>query len=211
MQEKPKLSLAVISDYICRFCYIGYLRLEKLRAHHDPAVNWALVEIHPESPVDGKPVETIGYSRQQLDRLLSELGELAHAEGVTLSPHTFTTNSHLALLLAEVTKQQGAEVFYTLHRRLFESFLIEAWNIGDTRVSRALAQECGVSEDTVNQAWSNPTHEQRLQQNMVAAIQNGVTGTPTFLIGDEQLTGTVSVDALMNAAKLSLDGANAHV
>ena len=69
--DKPALRLAVLSDYICPFCYIGYLRLEKLREHFELAVNWVLVEIHPESPVEGKPVED-------------------------LAPHTFTTNSRKA-------------------------------------------------------------------------------------------------------------------
>lgn len=209
MQEKPRLQLAVLSDYICPFCYIGYLRLEKLRAHYDLAVNWALVEIHPESPPEGKPVEDLGYSKQRLDGMLGELGEMARAEGVELSPHTFTTNSHKALLLAEASKQQGAAVFYRLHRRLFESFLVEAQNIGDTGILTALAKECGVAAQTIERAWSDPAYEQRLQQNLAAAVQNGATGTPTFFIGDRQLTGAVSVDALMNAARHSLESAGA--
>lgn len=209
MQEKPRLQLAVLSDYICPFCYIGYLRLERLRQHYDLAVNWALVEIHPDSPAEGRPVEELGYSRQHLDGLLGELGELARAEGVELSPHTFTTNSHKALLLAEASKQLGAEVFYGLHRRLFESFLVEAKNIGDTGVLSALADECGVPGETVERAWSDPAYEQRLQQNLAAAVQSGATGTPTFFIGDKQLTGAVSVDALMKAARISLEGTGA--
>jgi predicted DsbA family dithiol-disulfide isomerase len=209
MQEKPTLQLAVLSDYICPFCYIGYLRLERLRPHYELAVNWALVEIHPESPAEGMPVEKLGYSKPRLDSMLGELGEMARAEGVELSPHTFTTNSHKALLLAEASKQQGAEVFYALHRRLFESFLVEAQNIGDTKVLTALAEECGVPAEIVENAWSEPTYEERLQQNLAAAVQSGATATPTFFIGDRQLTGAVSVDALMNAAQLSLEGAGA--
>ena len=98
--DKPALRLAVLSDYICPFCYIGYLRLEKLREHFELAVNWVLVEIHPESPVEGKPVEDLGYPQTKLDSMLGELGDMAQAEGVTLAPHTFTTNSRQALLLA---------------------------------------------------------------------------------------------------------------
>ena len=209
MQEKPRLHLAVLSDYICPFCYIGYLRLERLREHYELAVNWALVEIHPESPAEGKPVEDLGYSKQRLDGMLGELGEMARAEGVELSPHTFTTNSHKALLLAEASKQLGADIFYTLHRRLFESFLVEAQNIGDTEVLSALAEECGVPAETVENAWSNTAYEERLQHNLAAAVQSGATGTPTFFIGDKQLTGAVSVDALMNAARLSLESTSA--
>jgi len=207
MQPKPQLQLAVLSDYICPFCYIGYLRLERLREYYELAVNWALVEIHPESPSEGRPVEDLGYPPERLDNMLGELGEMARAEGVELSPHTFTTNSHKALLLAEASKQQGAETFYTLHRRLFESFLVEAKNIGDTDVLTTLAEECGISAATVEQAWSDPSYEEVLQQNLAAAVQNGATGTPTFFIGDKRLTGAVSVNALKSAAQLSLASA----
>ncbi len=204
MTDKPHLKVAVLSDYICPFCYIGYLRLEKLRAHYDLAVNWVLVEIHPDSPAEGKPVEQLGYSKPHLDGLLGELGELAREEGVALSPHTFTTNSHRALLLAEASKSLGAEVFYTLHRRLFETFLVENRNIGDPEVLRSLAAECGIPAQTVALAWSQPDYEQRLQRNLAAAVNNGATGTPTFFIGEQRLTGAVSVETLLAAAKRSL-------
>jgi len=204
MTDKPRLQLAVLSDYICPFCYVGYLRLEKLRAHYDLAVNWALVEIHPDSPAAGKPVEELGYSQARLDSLLDALGEMAREEGVTLSPHTFTTNSHRALLLAEASKQHGAGVFYRLHRRLFESFLVEGHNIGDPAVLRSLAAECGVPDETVEQAWHDPGYAQRLQRNLAAAVRTGATGTPTFFIGEQRLTGAVSVDSLLEAARAAV-------
>ena len=200
MTDKPRLKLAVLSDYICPFCYIGFLRLEKLRSHFDLAVNWALVEIHPESPAAGKPVEELGYDRPHLDRLLGELADLARSEGVELAPHTFTTNSHQALLLAEASKQHGAGLFYRLHRRLFESFLVEGQNIGDAAVLQRLAEECGVPRETLEQAWNDPVYEQRLQNNLAAAVQNGATATPTFFIGDRQLSGAVPVSELMIVA-----------
>lgn len=199
--EKPALRLAVLSDYICPFCYIGYLRLEKLRKHFELAVNWALVEIHPESPAEGKPVAELGYPETKLDHMLGELGEMAQAEGVELAPHTFTTNSRHALLLAEASKQHGADVFYPLHQRLFESFLVENKNIGDKEVLQSIAGACGVPADTVKQAWTDPTYTDTLKNNMTAAIRNGATGTPTFFIGQEVLTGAVSDAALLAAAR----------
>ncbi len=199
--EKPGLRLAVLSDYICPFCYIGYLRLEKLREHFELAVNWVLVEIHPETPVEGKPVEQLGYPQKKLDNMLGELDEMAQAEGVTLAQHTFTTNSRKALLLAEASKQHGADVFYPLHQRLFESFLVENRNIGDTDVLKSIADECGVPTATVEQAWSDPAYADTLQKNLSAAVQNGATGTPTFFIGNEILTGAVSDAALLAAAR----------
>ena len=121
-------------------------------------MNWALVEIHPDSPAEGKPVEELGYSKARLDGLMGTLAEMARAEGVEPSPHTFTTNSRKALLLAEASKTLGADVFYHLHRRLFESFLVEGRNIGDSAVLENLAdvaRRSGVDPAIVH--WSGPT------------------------------------------------------
>jgi predicted DsbA family dithiol-disulfide isomerase len=201
MNQKPALKVAVISDYICPFCYIGFLRLEKLREYFELAVNWALVEIHPENPAQGKPVEQLGYSREKLDSMLGELGELARAEGVTLSAHTFTTNSRKALLLAEAAKQLGADIFYHLHRRLFEAFFVEGQNIGDTAVLESLAAECKVPAEIVQKAWNDPLYSDRLDQNLQAAVRCGATATPTFFIGEQRLTGAVQTEALLSAAR----------
>lgn len=205
MTDKPRLQVAVVSDYICPFCYIGFLRLEKLRPDYDLTVNWAMLEIHPDTPAEGKPVEALGYSRPQLDSLLENLDSLAQEEGVRLAAHSYTTSSHRALLLAEAGKRLGAAVFYRLHRRLFETFLVEGRNIGDPTVLEALAHECGVPPATLEDAWSNPEYEQRLQRNLAAAVHNGVTGTPTFFIGEQRLTGAVPVEALRRAARAAAE------
>jgi predicted DsbA family dithiol-disulfide isomerase len=180
--------------------------LEKLREYFELAVNWVLVEIHPENPAEGKPVAELGYPETKLDNMLGKLGEMARAEGITLAPHTFTTNSRQALLLAEASKQHGADVFYTLHHRLFESFLVENKNIGDTNILKSIADECGVPAATVEQAWTDPAYADTLQKNLSAALQNGATGTPTFFIGKEVLTGAVSDAALLAAARSASAG-----
>lgn len=209
MTGKPQLQVAVASDYICPFCYIGFLRLEKLRADYDLKVNWTLLEIHPETPAEGKPVEALGYSQARLDSLRNALGRLAAEEQLTLPPRSFTTSSHRALLLAEAGKRLGAGIFYRLHRRLFESYLLESRNIGDPAVLRALASECAVPAETVDDAWSNPDYELRLQRNLAAAVRAGITATPTFFIGARRLTGAVPVADLREAAQAAVPAAGA--
>ena len=78
---------------------------------------------------------------------------------------------------------------------------MENKNIGDATVLKAIADECGVPADTVEQAWTDPGYAETLQKNLSAAIQNGATGTPTFFIGKEILTGAVSDAALLAAAR----------
>ena len=195
--RKQELKVTVFSDYICPFCYIGYLRLEKLRNHYDLKINWALVEIHPETPSEGRSIS------EHLKQILGELAEMAKEEGVTLIPRTTTANSHKALLLAEAAKEEGRDPFYTLHRRLFEAYFTEGQNIGDPDILRKIAATCGISEAAIERAWREERYEKLLKNHLRAAVELGVTSTPTFFFGREKLVGALSSDILLQAARVT--------
>jgi predicted DsbA family dithiol-disulfide isomerase len=199
VSAKPQLLVTLFTDYICPFCFIGDLRLEKLRKEFDLRVNFRFVEIHPDNPVEGRPVEELGYPKEEWDYMIGELGEMASEEGVVLKGQSFTTNSHKALLLAEAAKQEGRDIFYRLNRRIFEAYFIEGENIGDPDLLRHLAREACVAEDTVELAWSDMKYEKVLKQNLAAAYELGLTGTPAFLIGHRKLVGALPTSILLQA------------
>ncbi len=197
---KPELRVTVFSDYICPFCYIGHVRLGRLRDEYDLKVNWCMVEIHPETPAQGRSVDELGYPPEQWNAMMGELGAMAQAEAIVIRPHTVTVNSHQALLLAEAAKEQDRAVFYALHNRLFEAYFGDGLNIGDANVLRQLAADTGVTPETVQCAWTDPQYPTCLHHNLKAAQELQVTGTPTFFIGTRKLTGALSVEILRHAA-----------
>jgi len=163
------------------------------------------VEIHPETPAQGMPTSRLGYPQQRWERMMDNLDELAREEGIVFAPRQFTTNSRKALLLAEAAKEEGAEVFYRLHRRLFESFFTEGRNIGDEAVLRDLAGETGVSARTVQRAWTEEQYIQRLDLYLAAAQQLGVRATPTIFFGEQQrLDGALPWADFQRAAREGL-------
>jgi predicted DsbA family dithiol-disulfide isomerase len=199
--NKPQLLVTVFSDYICPFCYIGSVRLDRLRSEFDLKVNWAPVEIHPDNPEQGRSVEELGYPPAQWQQMMTALYRMAEEEGIDIAERTFTTNSHRALLLSEAAKEEGSDVFYRLHNRLFEAYFAERQNIGQAEVLRALAREVGLSEHGVERAWADPHFERRLQGYHVRAVRLGITGTPAFIIGGRLLLGAVSTSVLREAAR----------
>jgi predicted DsbA family dithiol-disulfide isomerase len=183
---KPELLATVFTDYICPFCYVGDVRLDRLRDDYDLKINWCFLEIHPETPVEGMATNALGYSSARWQTMMDNLAMLAAEEGITFRPHTFTTNSHKALLLAEAAKEAGADIFYTLHRRLFEAFFTEGQNIGDESVLSGLARESGVPNEVLARAWTDDKYEQRLQLYFAAAHELDVRATPTIFFGEKQ-------------------------
>ncbi|MFW2440251.1 MAG: DsbA family oxidoreductase [Arenicellales bacterium] len=206
--EKPQLRLTLFTDYTCPFCYIGDLRLQKLREYYEVMVNFRFIEIHPDTPQQGTTVDSLDYSDEQWQGMMDGLLEMAEEEGITLAPAGLLANSHRALLLAEAVKSEGRETFYKLNQNLYQEYFVAGRNIGDDEVLRNIAQASGVSDEMVNKAWSDPEYEKILQMNMSMAVKAGVTGTPTFSIGQQRLTGAVSTSKLRQAAEAAIKGAS---
>ena len=133
---------------------------------------------------------------------------MAEEEGIALAPVSLLANSHRALLLAEAVKKEGREVFYKLNQALYEQYFLSGKNIGDDKVLRDIAQASGVGEEVLEAAWSDPEYEKTLQMNMSMAVKAGVTGTPTFFIGQQRLTGAVSTAKLKQAAEVYINEKN---
>ena len=200
--EKPELLATVFTDYICPFCYVGDVRLDRLREDYDLKVNWCFLEIHPETPATGMDSSELGYSEPKWQQMMDNLARLAGEEGISFRPQTFTTNSHKALLLAEAAREDGADVFYALHRRLFEAYFTEGQNIGEQAVLEQLAGETGVSEETLSRAWSDERYAQRLDQYLAAAHELKVTATPTIFFGEHQrIDGALPLDVFKRLAR----------
>ncbi len=204
IDKKPELRVTVFSDYICPFCYIGDVRLNKLRKDYDLKVNWCFLEIHPDTPAEGMSVTKLDYTEERFRDLMDGFYQMAKEEGLEVSKHRFTTNSHLALLLAEAAKGEGTEVFYRLHRRIFEAYYGEEQNIGDKDVLKQLADDCGIDKETVDNAWSDPRYARRLEQNLATARELNVTGTPTFFFAEGAISGAVTSAQLCSAAREGL-------
>lgn len=199
--EKPELRVSVFSDYICPFCYIGSRRLLRLREDYTLRINWCGLEIHPETPAEGMPIEALGYPKDQWDQMMASLTRMAQEEGLNLIAHDFTTNSRQALLLAEAAKHQPRDTFYALHEALFEAFFSAGRNIGDEAVLRDIARQCALPDTLPDEAWQNPIYAERLRINLQHARELGIHGTPTYLFGRHQISGAVPYTALREAAR----------
>jgi predicted DsbA family dithiol-disulfide isomerase len=199
--NRPELKVSVFSDYICPFCYIGSRRLLRLNEHYDLKINWCGLEIHPDTPAEGMPVERLGYPPATFERMMQALEEMAREEGLQLRARDFTTNSHKALLLSEAAKVAGRDVFYDLHERLFQAYFSAGRNIGDEQVLRELAAESGLEPHWVDAAWQEERFENRLRLNLKHAIELGIRGTPAFVFGQSIITGAVPLTQLEEAAR----------
>ena len=181
---------------------MGERRLARLSEEFDVRVERRFLEIHPETPAEGRPVSELGYPPEQWARMMENLNRMGKAEGIVFSERTFTTNSHKALLLAEAAKKEGPDIFETLNEGLFRAYFTEGRNIGDPQVLRDVAQAAGVPAGRMEQAWSDAAYEERLARDHAAAAEIGITGIPLFIVdGRWILEGAVPVEMLREVAQ----------
>jgi len=186
---------------------VGERRLARLSEEFDVHVERRFLEIHPETPAEGMPVSELGYPPERWVRMMENLNRMGEAEGIVFSDRTFTTNSHMSLLLAEAAKEEGQEIFEALNEGLFRAYFTEGRNIGDPQVLRDVAQAVGVSAGRIGQAWSDAAYEKRLARDHEAAAEIGITGIPTFIVdGRWIIEGAVPVEMLREVAQKIASG-----
>jgi predicted DsbA family dithiol-disulfide isomerase len=181
---------------------VGERRLALLGEEFGVRLERRFLEIHPETPAEGRPVSELGYPPEQWARMMENLGRMGKSEGIVFSERTFTTNSHKALLLAEAAKEGEPEVFESLNEGLFRAYFTEGRNIGDPQVLREIAEAAGVPAVRIGQAWSDAAYEERLARDHAAAAGLGITAIPTFIVdGRWVIEGAVPVEMLRDVAK----------
>jgi len=190
------LKIVMFSDYICPFCYVGFETMRRLKPEFDFQIEWRGFQIHPDWPAEGIPADKLrgagdGATRQALWKRISGMAE---AVGFSMKPPTVFTNSRAALAATEFARESGRDE--ALEERIYRAYFNDGENIGDAGVVARLAGEAGLEEGEVADAIRSPKYELRLKNNSLAAHQRGVSGVPTFFIGEFPLVGAQSLDAM---------------
>jgi predicted DsbA family dithiol-disulfide isomerase len=180
--SKP-LTVEVVSDVICPWCYIGKRRLEKALSLLDGEVaaqiRWLPFQLNPDMPRQG--VVRADYRRakfgsvergRELDARVAAEGQ---GEGIAFAFDRMqrTPNTVAAHKLIELAQKQGlaGPVVDALFRAYFE----DAEDIGDAAVLERIATAGGV------RGWPAESDEKQ-----VAALEEslrglGISAVPTFI------------------------------
>jgi predicted DsbA family dithiol-disulfide isomerase len=203
---KP-LTIEVVSDVVCPWCYIGKRRLEKalvlLGDEAQVSVRYLPFQLNPEMPQSGMPRAEYRKAKfgslergQQLDARVAAEGrgegiEFAFAR-MARTPNTLA--AHRLIDLAQ-RQGQGQKVVDELFRAYFE----EGKDVGDPKVLEEIAQRSAVS------GWP-----QEADAEEVAALEEemralGISAVPTFIF-DRKLgvSGAHPPEALAQAMREAL-------
>jgi len=151
-------------------------------------------------------IEFASFACQLSKRVEPTLSELLekYPKQIRIEWHYLPSSSQEHGMLAaeaahEVFTQQGATGFFRYHDRLFE----QQEDLSRPALER-LAAEQKVDLPRFQRALSEHTHRARVEADVVASKEAGVTGTPRFLVGDYFVSGEQPPSVLERAVEAAL-------
>jgi predicted DsbA family dithiol-disulfide isomerase len=181
------LTIDVVSDVVCPWCYLGEKRLEEALAHESRrvVVRWRPYQLDPTIPAGG--LDRAEYMEKKfgksgrlqsvhdnLTRLGAELGIPFAFDQIKRSPNTL--DAHRVIRWAASAGVQEKVV-----DRLFKAYFAEGRDIGDRAVLIEIAGECGLDAELVEKLLADGADADLVRQEIEQAQAMGVSGVPFFI------------------------------
>jgi predicted DsbA family dithiol-disulfide isomerase len=186
------LTVDVISDVICPWCYIGKRRLEKaiaaLAGRERVRVRWHPFQLNPHMPRDGvsrQEYRTAKFGSWERSLALdAQVAEAGRAEGIPFdyakvmrTPNTL--DAHRLIGLADTEGIQDAVV-----EAVFRAYFTEGRDISRTGVLLDVVAEAGLDRKRAETFLNGDEGLAAIRAAEEQARRAGVQGVPYFLIND---------------------------
>jgi predicted DsbA family dithiol-disulfide isomerase len=181
------LTIDIVSDVVCPWCYVGEKRLEAALAEEPQPVQvrWRPYQLDPTIPEGGLDraeylAKKFGRSgrlqsiQDNLTRLGAELGVPFAFDKIKRSPNTL--DAHRLIRWASSAGVQARVV-----DRLFEAYFVAGRDIGDRGVLSEIAGECGLEGALVEKLLTEGADVDLVREEIAEAQSIGVSGVPFFI------------------------------
>ena len=200
------LTVDVISDVICPWCFIGKRRLEKaIGAHCEPVkVQWHAFQLNPTMPKEGISrreyrIRKFGsWERSmQLDANIVATGkdEGIHFNFDRMERTPNTVDAHRLIWLADKDGVQDAVV-----ESLFRSYFTEGRDISNRQTLLDVVSEAGLDRKIADKMLNSNEGLDVLEEAGIVSQRHQVTGVPFFIINNSiTLSGAQEPEAFLEA------------
>lgn len=211
MSQDNSITVDVVSDVVCPWCFIGQKRLDKAVAavgDVDVHIRWRPFQLDGTIPPQGMDrrqymLAKFG-SEQRIREIHARIEPLGAAEGISfafdaikVAPNTL--DAHRVIRWAGAA---GEDIQNRLARRLFQLNFVEGANIGDHAVLIGAAREAGMDASVVETLLPTDADVEAVRTEIATASRMGITGVPCFLLeGKYAVMGAQEADALADAIR----------
>jgi predicted DsbA family dithiol-disulfide isomerase len=211
MAKREMVSIDVVSDVVCPWCFIGQMRLDSAIANVpdvDVEVRWRPYQLDPTIPPEGKDrkrymLDKFG-SEERIRQIHQRVEALGAAEGINFAFDAIkvaanTLDAHRVVRWAGTYR---GDIQSRLVRRLFKLNFEEGQNIGDHAVLVEAAREAGMDAAVVETLLPTDADAEAVRTEIATAQRMGITGVPCFLLeGKYAVMGAQDTDTLADAIR----------
>jgi len=171
------------------------VRIQRLQNEHGVKVQFVHFPLHPDTPQEGKSLEELFRGRgYDMAKMQAQMRARMAAEGLPYGERKMTYNSRLAQELAKwADSQPGGDA---IHDALFRAYFVDGRNIGDPAVLIDIAKHVGLDEAQAREVLEKRTHEAAVDEDWEKSRRYGVTGVPTFVVGNRGVVGAQPYETL---------------
>ena len=202
-----RLSIEIVSDPVCPWCYVGKRRLEKALAERpqlEVELSWSPFQLSPDMPREGRDraehyAQIFGEERAQM--INASMAETAREEGLEFrqQPGARSPNTLSAHVLMHWAAEEPAVDASALAERLFKAHHVDNHDLGDPDVLAGIAGDLGMDAAAVRADRLAGRDEDVVRQRIEQSAARGVTGVPFFIFnGRYAVSGAQPADAFVD-------------
>ena len=203
---KP-VTVDVVSDVVCPWCFIGKRRLEKalvLKPEIPVEVRFHPYFLNPWVPREGMPrdqyLTTKFGSPERYKGIAGRVVQAAASEGLTYAVDKMkrqpnTLDCHRLIFWADATGKAPQ-----MKQRLMDLYFTEGADLSDSEVLVKAVADIGMDAGKAREMLASDADVERVESAANAAKEAGIDGVPTFIIGGvAAVSGAQSPEVLARA------------
>ena len=199
------ITLDIISDPICPWCYIGKANFEKAveaKGYQPFDIFWRPFQLNPDMPkggMDRRKYLEAKFGAERAETFYKQIEDHAKGAGLDVrfdlierTPNTF--DAHRLIRWSRSTGMQNAVV-----NQLFVRYFERGEDLGDRDLLLDVAESVGMERAVVKQLYDNDADRELLETEESTAREIGVNGVPTFIVANKHVvTGAQPPDLWEN-------------
>lgn len=187
--EKEVISVEVVSDVACPWCYIGKKRLESALAAWEGTpveVSWHPFELNPNIPHEGYNLNTYLSDKfgsdEQTTAMTNRLTAVGKEVGVAFNfrPDQLAMNTLPLHQLLHVAGEEGFKA--DLKERLLKAYFTDNTHLNDSASLIAIMSEFGWDAEKTKEVLADDSIAYAVKQEIGHYQNLGVSGVPFFII-----------------------------
>lgn len=205
MNDVPRLSVDIVSDVMCPWCIIGWLKFRKVMAHFEGRlafrVQWHPFELNPDMPSEGEDaaahvMRKYGISAEQsransgkMAGVASDLGFVFNRGPGFRMRNSFDAHRLLtwAGALEEPEQAEATGVQTALKLALFTAHFTYNRDVSDPATLVEIAASVGLDAARAGAILASDEFAEMVRVEEAYWVDNNITGVPAFILNGRML------------------------